>query len=923
MTDINDYAILRDMISLLRVVDAASTDRVAEIRQLIRRITATMTDVLNGAIVLTPQIIDAYRSEVNDALENTDIDTNREVTTSATLEMFQLGAPTSNVVLDFDSTTVAPPERGYIIQKLWKVEFTNGSTGHAIISDTSDEELSALFNAQLSTALSTAPKGSIEDLEGIIVFDDLKQHVLTNGSQDLSSFFDRLELPGLVCRQLRDIDIDADPELQSLTTEQKTNLKNSVSTLNSATTEEETASGLADLQEKATEAGIFSISLGPTPSFEYSDLKRIRLQKDLNTIVDVTLSMPVVSWGNDVSGLPLRDVSGPKDRSNRKDDGTSYIVDFGGIDPVIRAGAPNPLPPTRYFNNGPNFATDDEGALERYMGGKAIGMNTTDEEVTIQTVLREKNGLIDLVIPPNSALWKIDKASFDLSNRHAYYTVFSASRAPPAGFMGVVLAPKQNRLGRGRGEIASGVTLANGISQTGKTFNLQDANGAVLSDGQEVPSGLKGLTSHYDGHAIAPADLLEFLETNDFEKGVQYLTIPANATLETVEDVLIPAGQFVPQVTQALATLMQFVNGKYIQDGGPARFQAGLIPFMPGTPAYTPEWHINWIAYNCGDIICDGALYSIMDIAPDQSAASWARANRNVSFGPPGPNPSNATETRYSPAFPDTFDPVQLRCDAKWARCFDYVSKIKGAKDGEISLSMLPQLEEDNKIFFTDSPPGAARGWVKFLVVNCPLPVIATINIVSEQQSEPPSEPEFDESKCVTCSCSRESTFVSINGDLNPIWLEEDTDQNDKAIDGRILKFKVGDNIAIRSTTGTMHGVSLRFDDTEVHKIFDNSLTLETIQADVLNELKDKVVINNEDQLENNFAALSADIITFHGGIPITFTQKATTNPLSSPDGVVIADFTIKEEAANSSGSVACTVHGVSMSFRFTICPLE
>jgi len=169
--------------------------------------------------------------------------------------------------------------------------------------------------------------------------------------------------------------------------------------------------------------------------------------------------------------------------------------------------------------------------------------------------------------------------------------------------MGAVGAPKQNRLGRGRGEIASGVTLANGVSKTGKTFNIQDENGAILdNDNNEVPSELKGLTCHYDGHALDPVDFLEFLETNDFSKGTQYLTIPANATLETVEDVLIPAGQFVPQITQALATLMQFVNGKYIHDGGPARFQAGLIPFMPGTPAYTPEWHINWIVYNCGEI---------------------------------------------------------------------------------------------------------------------------------------------------------------------------------------------------------------------------------------------------------------------------------------------------------------------------------
>jgi hypothetical protein len=78
---------------------------------------------------------------------------------------------------------------------------------------------------------------------------------------------------------------------------------------------------------------------------------------------------------------------------------------------------------------------------------------------------------------------------------------------------------------------------------------------------------------------------------------------------------------------------------------------------------------------------------------------------------------------------------------------------------------------------------------------------------------------------------------------------------------------------------------------------------------------------NNEEDLENNFTVLSADIIEFHGGIAVTFAQKATVNPASFPDGVVISDFTIKEGTGGSTGTVACTVHGVSMSFRFSVCP--
>jgi hypothetical protein len=94
------------------------------------------------------------------------------------------------------------------------------------------------------------------------------------------------------------------------------------------------------------------------------------------------------------------------------------------------------------------------------------------------------------------------------------------------------------------------------------------------------------------------------------------------------------------------------------------------------------------------------------------------------------------------------------------------------------------------------------------------------------------------------------------------------------------------------------------------------------MQSEVLTEIKEKVIINNEEELENNITAMTDDLINFHGGIPITFTQKATTNPFAFPDGVIIANLTIKEGAESSSGSIGCTVHGSSMSFKFTVCPL-
>jgi hypothetical protein len=921
MSHIDTYRLLVDMSTTLKTIDTISTNKVDTIRQLAKKIDTTITNVLSDNSTVSEQDINNFQISVNNILSDTDISLEQNVVTESTIEMFQIGASPDDVNLPFNNNSTIPFEHGSILQKLIKIGFVNNDgTGHMIVSDVSDPDLATVLNAQISTALGTAPEGAVENLNITVSLNELKNMI---GSRDIVTLFNTFEKPGLVARQLRDININSDPALSGLSNDVKINLQNAATILNLSTTPGEFATAQTNLKTLATYAGLYSTALGPTPNFNYSDLKRFMLQKDDDTIVSVTASMPVVSWGPDIPGIPLRDQMGPVDRTNRKDDGMSYIVDLGGINPVARQGKPNPLPATRYFNNGPNGATVTEGAFERYGGGKTVGINTTSEPVTIRTLHREIDGVIDVTIPPMSALWKLDRSTFDGGNKHAYYTVFSSSRPPPAGFMGVVFAPKQNRLGRGRGEIASGTTLANGVSSTGKQFMKQNEDGAILENNAEISAELKGLTSAFDGHAMHPIDLFKFMKDNSFVKGTQYLTIPANATLETVEDVLIPAGQFVPQTSQAIGTLMQFGNGKYIQDGGPNRFQSGLVPFLPGTLAYTPEWHINFIYYNVGNIECDGNTYPITDVATDTTNESWSKPKHNASFGPPGPNLNNTQESGFNPAFPDTFDPVQLRCGIKGAENIDYINKIKGTTYDEITLSMLQELENDNKIFVTEAPGGAMRGWVKFLVVNCPLPIILTVNIVSAENVTVPvvTPPVFNESKCETCSCSRGETNVSINGDLSPIWLDEDIDGQDTVIGDRILKFKVGDNIVIRSTTGTVHGVSLRIDNMVSGTVFDNTKTLETIQHEVLVELEEKILVNNKQDLENNFIALSDDIINFQGGIPITFIQKATINPINFPDGVPIADFTIKEGAQNASGTVACTVHSISMSFKFTICP--
>ena len=914
------YKQLTDMLDSVASLDLSLVNNVDNARKLSKTLEKLRENILNGIDVSDGEIAFNQKNLTN-VMSGKDLQSTTTVQATMDVEMFQLGIPKENLVLEFSGNTLRAPEHGTLIQKLWKVKFADGKTGHAIISDTSNVALSTLVNAQVSHALKDAPDSAVEDLDLTIPLADLESEI--DETRDLTKYFNTLEKPGLVCRQLRDININDDPALEFLSQEQKETLMAKISNLNREIGETNIAAAQTDLLGYAKSIGFYSTSIGPTPNMNYSDLKRFKVINGSETIT-VVASIPIISWGNGVTGIALRNSAGPKDKTNRKDDGHSYIVDMGGIDPVILNGAANPLPAIRYFNNGPPKATEEEGALERYEGGKCLGLNTTMQEVTFTSYWYEKDGDITVTVPPLSAIWKLDRATFDLGNRHAYYNVYSASRAPACGFMGVTLAPKQNRLGRGRPEIASGVTLANGISKTGKTFNQQNENGPILSSKKkEMPSGLKGVTCSFDGHGVGPKDMLDFLQKNSFTKGTQYLTIPANATLETVEDVLIPKGQLIPQVTQAVGTLFQFRNGTYVKDGGPARSQPGLIPFLPGTLAYTPEWHINWVIYNCGTAICDGEEYLIENPAKDTKFDSWVKPGHNSSFGPPGPNPDNSRETGFNPLHPDTFDPVQLRCNIKTTKCDEYVDKIKGSVNGEISLSMLPKLEQENKILITEAPSGAMRGWVKFLVVNCPVPVVATIKKVGEEEVviESNNSSSNSSGNCVTCSCSRSATTVSINGDLNPIWLDEDSEGNDTIIGNRVLKLKVGDSVVIKSTSGVMHGVALRLDGITAHTTIDNTKTLSVMQDEVLTEIKEKLTINNESALSSNIAALQDELIQFHSGVPITFTQRSNSNSLANPDGITIADFTPKTGSEGTSGTVSCTVHGSSMSFRFSVCP--
>lgn len=147
---------------------------------------------------------------------------------------------------------------------------------------------------------------------------------------------------------------------------------------------------------------VASESEGPVANPDYSPLKRFTWEGRI-----VTVNVPFIKWGD-----------GPRQR---------LLVDEGGIDPRIRSNPPSPF----HVGGGPSDgASEDrvsgEGPLDRYKGGQVVDLDLDAMTVTM----------------------KLHKGTFDHPDKIPYYTVFDASKGPPAGFMGVIHAPRLANLGR-------------------------------------------------------------------------------------------------------------------------------------------------------------------------------------------------------------------------------------------------------------------------------------------------------------------------------------------------------------------------------------------------------------------------------------------------------------------------------------------
>jgi len=154
----------------------------------------------------------------------------------------------------------------------------------------------------------------------------------------------------------------------------------------------------------------------PVANPNYSPLKRFEWNGKT-----VTANVPFIKWGDEP--------------------GQQIIVDLGGCDPLIRSNAPSPF----FVEDGPTNGADcsNEAPLDRYKGGQAVALDLVGMTVTM----------------------KLHKATFRHPDQVPYYTVFEASKAPPAGFGGTIVAPKLGNLGRfGENDAAGRIAqFANGV----------------------------------------------------------------------------------------------------------------------------------------------------------------------------------------------------------------------------------------------------------------------------------------------------------------------------------------------------------------------------------------------------------------------------------------------------------------------------
>lgn len=200
---------------------------------------------------------------------------------------------------------------------------------------------------------------------------------------------------------------------------------------------------------------------------------------------------------------------------------------------------------------------------------------------------------------------------------------------------------------------------------------------------------------------------------------VYYMVFESSKTFsaEFAGVIYAPKLRYLERGKKILGTVTQFGNGVAHSDGGPNRFQHGMISYPASGDFYTPMWHIRWIYWDLdqdGDGFADGI---VLDNECNQSFSAIL-------------DPSVCGNSDI----PDiTYDPYQLRNNSgntvkgvAFTPDDPILSDSRVLPDGSLPnlVSMFILMNRGELFLLTDSPGGLAFGGSNDPhIVNCPSPV--------------------------------------------------------------------------------------------------------------------------------------------------------------------------------------------------------
>jgi hypothetical protein len=278
----------------------------------------------------------------------------------------------------------------------------------------------------------------------------------------------------------------------------------------------------------------------------------------------------------------------------------------------------------------------------------------------------------------------------------------------------------------------------------------------------------------------------------------------------------------------------------------------------------------------------------------------------------------------------------------KGASCVDFINRHGGIL-GEIGFSQQRELEETNKMFITEAPPGALQGWNKFLIVNCPLPVTIDFEVRREgvvaastptTTTTPPASGgnvtngvvdnilscHTAGAAAVNAHCGTQTTawFATINGASTAIG-STDT-----------IKLQQGDTFEITNTTSLLssvdHGVVIHIENNPAilatHRWIGGTALLAN-NVMTAGELVGLRAAHEADILTYDTTGTNAQVSTTLAAISMTWVTATTTAGLpfeQRGSGSSLVKFTVQSDATiGTNGSIICSVHGLSMRSNFVI----